>query len=70
MAYDNIEPFGAIQQDFRAGQVAAVVANVNRGKETAPFVASDFMPSLRKPPVEYADVEEHSSAILAMIGVK
>lgn len=32
--------------DFRAGTIAAVIANANRGKDQAPFRSSDFFPSL------------------------
>lgn len=49
MAFEGLEPFGALPDEFRLGQVAAVVANVNRDARTTPdpFTAADFMPALR-----------------------
>jgi len=32
------------RDDFRAGIVASVIANVNRGKGAKPFTPQDFMP--------------------------
>lgn len=50
MAFSNIEPWGSLQDDFRAGQICATVANVNRDpdKRSEPWTASDFMPSLAR----------------------
>lgn len=50
MAFERLEPFGALAEEFRAGQVAAIVANVNRSpKDTPePYKAADFMPALRR----------------------
>jgi hypothetical protein len=48
MAFESLEPFGGQAADFRAGQIAAIVANVNRDARTRrePFEAADFMPAL------------------------
>lgn len=48
MAFEQLEPFGALAEDFRAGQIAATVANANRDpeKRSDPFMPSDFMPAL------------------------
>lgn len=48
MAFDQLEPFGSLAEEFRMGQIAAVVANVNRNEERKPepFTAADFMPAL------------------------
>ena len=48
MAYGAMEPFGAQADDFRAGQICAVIANVNRDPEKRPeaWTAADFMPAL------------------------
>lgn len=48
MAYEQIEPFGPLVEDWRAGQVCATVANVQRRQETPAFKADDFMPALRE----------------------
>ncbi len=45
MAYAEVEPFGPPREDQRAGQVAAAVANVHRGKSREPFTPSDFLPT-------------------------
>ena len=48
MAYTNLEPWGPLADDFRAGQICATVANVNRDAKTMPqaWTADDFMPAL------------------------
>lgn len=67
MAYERLEPFGPMAADFRAGEICATVANVQRRKECEPFKASDFMPSLRsaidrnKPPQKDMSNEEHAA---------
>lgn len=43
MAYDLIEPFGAIRGDMQAAKICEVVANVNRDWKTAPFEMTDFI---------------------------
>lgn len=44
IAYSLLEPFGERQADFRSGILAMVMANAHRGRGTAPFKATDFMP--------------------------
>jgi hypothetical protein len=48
MAFHSLEPFGSGIEDFRAGQIAATLANVNRDSKTkpTPWSAADFMPAL------------------------
>ena len=46
MAYSQIEPFGEERADFRAGIIAAVIANVNRAENAPPAEPEDFMPFL------------------------
>lgn len=45
MAYYNLEPFGEIQLEYRAGFVASVIANTARDekKHKEPFKAVEFM---------------------------
>lgn len=44
MAFDQLEPFGYATDSLRAGQICAVIANVNRPKETSKkWKASDFV---------------------------
>ena len=48
MAYYELEPFGPVRDDQRAGEVASVLANVHRDskKRPTPFSAVDFFPNL------------------------
>lgn len=48
MAYERLEPFGPLADEFRIGQVCATLANINRGKDSPSFEAGDFMPALRR----------------------
>lgn len=45
MAYYSIEPFGEHAAFWRAGQIAATIANANRTKRTRAYKPEDFMPS-------------------------
>jgi len=44
IAFDRIDPWSEARADLRAGIIASVVANVNRGKKTKAFTPVDFMP--------------------------
>jgi hypothetical protein len=44
LAFYSLEPWGWEAEMYGHAQTAAVVANVHRNAETAPFHASDFMP--------------------------
>lgn len=74
IVFAGLEPFGDLRADFRAGQIAATLANVHRSKDTEPFQASDFFPTLtdaeRKPsnePVLLADPEAQAKLIKATL---
>lgn len=43
-AYAQLEPFGPEMDFWRAGMIAATIANVNRKKGKKPYTAEDFMP--------------------------
>lgn len=43
MALYQLEPFGDEVADRRHGSVMALQANAQRGKDTAPYKAEDFM---------------------------
>jgi hypothetical protein len=43
MAFDQLEPFGYATEALRAGQICAVIANVNRPKGARVFKATDFV---------------------------
>ena len=59
-AYDRLEPIDhAMRAELSAGIVASTIANCNRGKDSDPFTAADFM---QKWGDEYKD---HSAEIEA-----
>lgn len=45
MAFYSIEPFGEHAAYWRAGTIAATIANVHRSKRSREFKPEDFMPS-------------------------
>ena len=49
LAYNRLEPWGQERADLRAAIIAATVANCNRGSDTRPFAAKDFMPDFSRP---------------------
>ena len=40
----RLDPWGEERADWRAGMIASVLANVNRGKKGRTFKPEDFMP--------------------------
>ena len=44
LAYDQIEPIGAVRGDLNAGIISSTIANCNRGKNQKVFTPADFMP--------------------------
>ena len=77
MAFERIEPFGALHMEYMLGRVCATLVNVNLREDATPFDPTDFMPALRRAVAGYPDVipppplspEEASAAIdKAMFG--
>ena len=52
IAYYSIEPFGDRMDDLRAGILASVTANANRGKDVPAFAPLDFIPWAKEPESE------------------
>lgn len=48
MAYADLEPFGPLVDDFRAGSGVAMTYNMNRNEKSNALGASDFMPALKR----------------------
>lgn len=47
MAFERIEPFGAMADEFRLGAIAAATFNAQRTSEKDPYLTPDqFMPTL------------------------
>ena len=59
-AYDRLEPIDhAMRAELSAGITASTIANCNRGKDSDPFTAADFM---QKWGDEYRDHEAYDEA--------
>ncbi len=49
MAFERIEPFGALADEYRLGTICSAIVNVQRTKESdRVYTADDFMPALRR----------------------
>jgi len=60
MAFYQLEPWGCEIEDWRAGMIAATIANVNRDpkKQRKPYEPQDFMPKRGADTTEEQSVEE------------
>ncbi len=65
IAYSMLEPFGERQADFRSGILASVMANAHRGKGTAPFKPTDFVPDYERQAVR-ATPDQVKASLRAM----
>lgn len=77
LGYAEVEPFGERRADLRAGQICAVIANVNRSDKSThpPYKPSDFIidfdaavtkSDARKPVTDRAQWESIKSMARAM----
>ena len=48
IAFDQLEPMGALPLLHAFGQVCTVMANVHRGRDSQPFEPADFFPALAR----------------------
>lgn len=62
IAFFSLEPFGDRIADLRAGEIASVIANVNRGKDTPPYKPLDFVPWVQVPETSNAPPPEAIAA--------
>lgn len=53
-AYYQIEPWDETRADWRAGMIASVIANVNRGKDQRAYKPDEFMPRFGQTPAASA----------------
>jgi len=70
-AYADLEPFGPDAEAWRAGTIAATIANAyrDRKRKPQPFVPQDFMPEEPKTPAErQADLQARISAAMMTLG--
>lgn len=49
IAYAKLEPFGERRADWRAAQIVAMLANVNRGKGQRAYEVKDFLLQFGRP---------------------
>ena len=74
MAYESLEPFGPLVDDFRAGTIAAVGYNMARSSNAKAMGASDFMPALKaalnlnKPEVQDMTADQQIAFLDAKFG--
>lgn len=48
MAFARLKPFGNDVDNWRIGQLSALMANIHRRKGASPYSPADFMPKVRK----------------------
>jgi hypothetical protein len=66
MAYYSLEPWTQDRADWRAGMIASVIANVNRGRGTPAYTAQQFMPTFGpRQPVKVQSTESMKAAFAA-----
>ena len=77
MAFEQLEPFGALHQEQLAGAVCAVLANIHSKPGAKPLGPADFMPALRRALGNYAaerpqqmTAAERAEGIRRLIGGK
>ena len=64
-----LEPFGEYRSELRTGKSMALLANINRGSNTDPFKALDYMDYVEKPPEKVYSVEEIENYAKQCFGV-
>lgn len=78
IAFDQLEPMGALPMQFAFGQVCATIANVRRPAKQKPFRPENFFPALAREvgdrdsdePILLDDPEAQSALIKrAILGV-
>lgn len=45
MEFDRTDPIGSVRGDINAATISKTIADVNRGKQRAPYKLQDFIPS-------------------------
>lgn len=67
MAFESMEPFGGLPDQFMAGQICAATRNAQRmSKDDYLFTPADFMPALRRasealdPPLRGEDLDDEA----------
>ena len=66
-AFDRLYPIGRDRHDAYLAQIAAVIANVNRGKDRDPFKLADFIFEYDRVVPEAQTAEQIESALKAWV---
>lgn len=68
MAYAQLEPWGEMRADLRAGIVASTMANTARDpkKRKKPFAPEEFMPQFDKEPQTPEEQKAHMETLAAL----
>lgn len=67
LAYFELEPFGPLQDDMRSGQIAVLMANAYRKKNSRAIKLDDFYPHMREiKPRQNAKAKWQSAKLWAM----
>lgn len=74
MAFHQLEPFGALQQEWMAGQICATMANLQRARNQPAWIAADFMPALSAAmgpqlPQTFSNPDDQAAAIDRLLGL-
>ena len=64
MAYWRIEPWGALQEDHRAGLICSTLCNIHRKQGQKPFVPEDFTGRGDRKPMDGEQIVAHVTSVL------
>jgi hypothetical protein len=68
MALDRLDPIGAERDDYRAGIIAATIANRLRGKGESASKPEDFVPRFDAEPPTLEDLAEKARLLALALG--
>ena len=67
IAYDTVEPIGAVRTDLAAGIISSTIANCHRSKNTSVFTPMDFMPLHKSGESETDDVNKSFAQMNSLV---
>lgn len=70
MAFAQLEPFGGLVEDMRAGLAPSVAVNMNRTEDTDPISPVAFYPWHQPPPLPPQTPEEISDRLRSLLNAK
>lgn len=69
-AFLRIEPDADSRSDVLQAQLLTLTANINRGKDDAPFSPYDFLPWVEKPPEKELSEKENTEGLMQAFGFR